>query len=90
MRGSLRLFGKELREVRLKSEFEREAGVITQAGGRVQEGGRASQVAIAAIVALSLVFGGGGVLIMAAIMSRMMVLHPGLHGWRRSVGVTAE
>lgn len=89
MRGSLRLFGKEQREVCVKSEFEREAGVIAQAGGRGQQSGRAAQVAIAAIVALHLGCGGGGVLIMAAIMANMMVLHPGLY-CRRGVVVTAE
>lgn len=89
MRGSLRLFGKEQREVCVKSEFEREAGVIAQAGGRGQQSGRAAQVAIAAIVALDLHCGGGGILIMAAIMASMMVLHPGLY-CRRGVVVTAE
>lgn len=89
MRGSLRLFGKEQREVCVKSELEREAGVIAQAGGRGQQSGRAAQVAIAAIVALDLHCGGGGILIMAAIMANMMVLHPGLY-CRRGVVVTAE
>ncbi|MBU1690032.1 MAG: hypothetical protein KKD65_04750 [Gammaproteobacteria bacterium] len=87
MRGSLRLFGKDEREVRVKSEFEGEAGVIGQAGQRRQQGGRASQVAIAAIVALRLGCGGG---VMAAIMASLMILHPGLHCWRRSVIVSAE
>lgn len=88
MRGSLRLFWKEQREVCVKSEFERETGVVAQAGGRGQQSGRAAQVAIAAIVALDLQRGRGGFLSMTAIMATRMVLHPGLHCWRR--GVTAE
>lgn len=90
MRGSLRLFGKEQRKVCVKSEFEREAGVIAQSGGRGQQSGRAAQVAIAAIVALDLQCGRGGVLSMAAIMATRMVLRPGLHCWRGSVVMTAE
>jgi len=90
VRGSLRLFGKEQREVCVKSEFEREAGVVVQGGGCGQQSGRAAQVAIAAIVALDLLRGRGGVLSMAAIMATMMVFHPGLHCWRGSVVVTAE
>ncbi|BAN35662.1 hypothetical protein SCD_n01851 [Sulfuricella denitrificans skB26] len=73
--------------MRVKSEFEGEAGVIGQAGQRRKQGGRTSQVAIAAIVALRLVCGGG---VMVAIMASMMILHPGLHCWRRSVIVSAE
>lgn len=90
MRGSLRLLGKEQREVCVKSEFEREAGVVAQVGGCGQQSGRAAQMAIAAIVALDLQCGRGGVLSMAAIMATRMVLHPGLHCWRRGVVVTAE
>jgi hypothetical protein len=84
------LFGKEQWEVRVKSEFEREAGAIAQAGRRGQQSGRAAQMAIAAIVALHLERVGGGVLGMAAIMDIMMVLNHGLHCWRRGVVVTAE
>lgn len=90
MRGSLRLFGKERRETRVKGEFERKAGVIAQAGGRGKQRGRAAQVAIAAIVALRLGCGGGSVLIMAAVVAILIILHPGLHCWRRGVVVTAE
>lgn len=54
MRGSLRLFGKEQWEVRVKSKFERETGVVAQADGCGQQSGHAAQVAIAAIVALDL------------------------------------
>ena len=90
MRGSLGLFGKEQREVGVKSEFEREAGVIAHAGGGGQQSGRAAQVTIVAIVAVCLGCGGGSVLAMAAIMAIMMALHPGLHCWRRGVVVTAE
>ncbi|WP_144408227.1 hypothetical protein [Sulfuricella sp. T08] len=44
-------------------------------------------MAIAAIVALRLGCGRG---VMGAIMASMMILHPGLHCWRRSVIVSAE
>jgi len=74
----------------VKSEFERETGVVAQAGGCGQQSGRTAQMAIAAIVALDLQCGRGGVLSMAAIMDTRMVLHPGLHCWRRGVVVTAE
>jgi hypothetical protein len=90
VRRALGLLGKERREVRVKSEFEREAGVVAQAGGRGKQRGSAAQVAIAAIVALCLGCGGGGVLIMAAIVAVMMDLHPGLHCRRLGVVVTAE
>jgi hypothetical protein len=88
VRGSLRLLGEDQREVCVKSEFEREAGVIVQAGEIGQQSGRTAQVAIAAIVALRLGCGGGGV--MAAIMARVVVLHAGLHCWRWGVIVPAE
>ena len=89
MRGSLRLLGKEQREMRVKSEFEGESGAVAEAGKRGQQRGRGTQMAIAAIVALGLGGGGGGVLLMTAIMAGMLVLYHGLHGWRRAVVVTA-
>jgi len=89
VRGSLRLLGKEQREMCVKSEFERETGVVAQAGRGGQQSGRTAQMAIAAIVALDLQCGRGGVLSMAAIMDTRMVLHPGLHCWRRGVVVSA-
>lgn len=90
MRGSLRLFGKKRREMCVKDEFERKTGVIAQAGELGKQRGSAAQVAIAAIVALRLGCGGGSVLIMAAVVAIVMILHPGLHCWRRGVVVTAE
>lgn len=75
--------------MRVKSEFERESGAVAEAGGRGQQRGRGAKMAIAAIVALGLGGGGGGILLMTAIMAGMLVLNPGLHGWRRGVVVTA-
>jgi hypothetical protein len=84
------LFWEEQREVSVKSELERKTGVVIQAGWRGQQSGCTSQVAIAAIVALDLQCGRGGILSLAAIMAAMMLLHPALHGWRRGVVVAAE
>lgn len=90
MRGALRLLGEEQREVCVKSEFEGEAGDIVQADERGQQSGRAAQVTIATVIALRLWCGGGGILVMPAIMAHMKVLHPGLQCWRWGVIVSAE
>lgn len=87
---SLRLFGKKQREVRVENEFEREAGVIAQAGRCGQHCRGAAQMAVAAVVAGGLGCGGGRILIVAAIVVDVVARHPGLHCGRRRVVVPTE
>lgn len=87
---SLRLFGKEQREVRVENEFEREAGVVAQAGRCGRQCRGAAQMAVAAVVAGGLGCGGGRILIVAAIMVDVVAGHLGLHCGRRRMVVPAE